>query len=296
MGYKNAKDILPQPLLAMVQQYAAGECLYIPQTAKHPRTPNPQTAQRDEEICRRYMSGSSVRQLAGEYYLAPQSIYKILAKQRSTSVFERNSCFPSPAPCDMLVAQTDERRPHMARIIKEISEPYKTPALDLIEEAFTDWRDETEGKMVRRFVEEIRSKRYYLPQLELICTDETGEIIGYAMFSRFHLEGKFEDELLMLTPVCVKPAFQRQHISRDMLEYGFAHAKAMGFKAVIVEGNPANYRSRGFMTAAEHGVMPGKTVHLPHIDCLMVKELTEGALKTIQGVVEYDFYDTLMEE
>ena len=105
-----------------------------------------------------------------------------------------------------------------------------------------------------------------------------------------------EDELLMLTPVCVKPEFQRQHISRDMIEFGFARAREMGFKACIVEGNPANYRNRGFVTAAEHGILPGKTVHLPRIECLMATELIPGAFETIQGEVEYDFYECLNEE
>lgn len=34
--------------------------------------------------------------------------------------------------------------------------------------------------------------------------NETDDILGYAMFSRFHLEGKYEDKLLLLSPVAVK--------------------------------------------------------------------------------------------
>lgn len=184
----------------------------------------------------------------------------------------------------------------MARHIHPILPEQRTSALDLIYESFTDWRDETEGNLVRQLVEEIRSKRYYLPELEIVCADDEGQLLGYCMFSRFHLNGRFENELLMLTPVCVKPEYQRQHISRDMIEAGFERAREMGFKACIVEGNPANYRSRGFVTAAHNGILPGKTVHLPHIDCLMAIELVPGAFETIQGTVEYDFYDTLKEE
>lgn len=184
----------------------------------------------------------------------------------------------------------------MTRSIHPITDAYLQSSLDLVYESFSDWRDDTEGKMVCRLVKEIRSKKYYLPELEIICTDDDGAIIGYCMFSRFHLNGKFENELLMLTPVCVKPEYQRQHISRDMIEFGFARAREMGFKACIVEGNPANYRNRGFVTAAEHGILPGKTVHLPRIECLMATELIPGAFTTIQGEVEYDFYECLNEE
>ena len=184
----------------------------------------------------------------------------------------------------------------MARYIKHMSEEYRIPALELVEEVFTEHENAQEGKLVRALVEEIRSKRFYLPELELIMTDENDAVIGYAMFSRFHLEGRFEDELLLLSPVAVKTALQRQHISKDILEYGFERAKELGFKAVIVEGNPANYRSRGFVTAADHGIVPGKTVHLPHIDCLMAKELVEGAFATIRGAVEYSDYEVLTAE
>ena len=45
-----------------------------------------------------------------------------------------------------------------------------------------------------------------MPELEFIMVNEADEEIGYAMFSRFHLEGKYEDELLIITPFyeCLK--------------------------------------------------------------------------------------------
>lgn len=35
---------------------------------------------------------------------------------------------------------------------------------------------------------EIRNKKYYLPELELVMVDENNEIIGYCMFYRFHID------------------------------------------------------------------------------------------------------------
>ena len=147
--------------------------------------------------------------------------------------------------------------------------------------------------MVRNLVEEIRGMRYYLPQLELIMVDETDEVIGYVMFSRFHLGGKYEDELLILTPVAVKTALQRQHISKDLIEYGFQVARQMGYAAVIVEGNPRNYNSRGFVTSASYGIVAAPSVGLPATECLMVKELIPGSLEHIRGVVDYSEYQSL---
>ena len=183
----------------------------------------------------------------------------------------------------------------MKRIIKTVTEEYKAATAAFVEKVFADTPGgEEEGRLVRGLVEEIRAKKYYLPALELMMVNEHDEIIGYAMFSRFHIEGRYEDELLLLTPVAVKTELQRQHISKDLLEYGLNKAKELGYKAVMVEGNPRNYNPRGFKTAADYGVLPGKTVHLPRIECLMIRELAPGALEHIHGTVEYSFYETLV--
>ena len=183
----------------------------------------------------------------------------------------------------------------MERIIKSMEDKYLFPSLELVEEVFAESMNPEEGKMVRRLVEEIRAKKYYIPGLELIMVDEKDEIMGYAMFSRFHIEGRYENQLLILTPVAVKTRLQRQHISRDILEYGFLVAEEMGFEAVLVEGNPRNYESRGFMPSYRFGVEAGPDIKLPHPDCLMIKGLKEGRLGGIKGVVDYSFYEALRE-
>ena len=99
----------------------------------------------------------------------------------------------------------------------------------------------------------------------------------------------------MLTPVAVKTELQRTHISKELLEFGFVKAREMGFQAVLVEGNPRNYRSRGFQPSYRYGIEAGPNIKLPHPDCLMVKELESGALERIKGVVDYSFYDALCE-
>ena len=179
------------------------------------------------------------------------------------------------------------------RIIKSMEEKYLVPALELVENVFTASESAEEGALVRRLVEEIRSKRWYLPQLELIMVNEADEIIGYSMFSRFHLEGKYEQELLILTPVAVKTEMQRQHISKELIEYGLEKAKEMGYRAVIVEGNPMNYRSRGFVTSHPYGITAHASVGLPAPECLMVRELIPGGLYGIQGQVNYSDYQAL---
>lgn len=183
----------------------------------------------------------------------------------------------------------------MERIIKSMESRYLLSSLDLVEDVFTKHKDAEEGRVVRRLVEEIRSKKYYIPDLELIMVNELDEVIGYAMFSRFHIEGKYEDELLLLTPVAVKTELQRTHISKELLEFGFAKAKEMGFKVILVEGNPRNYNPRGFQSSYLYGIEAGPNIKLPRPECLMVKELQPGALENVKGAVDYSFYDALQE-
>lgn len=178
------------------------------------------------------------------------------------------------------------------RTITAMKPEYLLPSLELVEQVFTEHENADEGRLVRALVEEIRSKEYYLPELELLMLED-GEVIGYVMFSRFHIEGKYEDRLVLLSPAAVKTSCQRQGISRELIKYGLKKAAEMGFTAAMVEGNPANYRARGFQTSANFGIVAGPNIHLPHVDCLMVAELIPGGLEGMQGEVDYSIYNTL---
>ena len=178
------------------------------------------------------------------------------------------------------------------RTITAMKPEYLLPSLDLVERVFTEHADAAEGKLVRALVGEIRAKEHYLPELELLMLQDD-ELVGYVMFSRFHIEGRYTDRLVLLSPAAVRTDCQRQGISRELIEHGMRKAAAMGFTAAMVEGNPANYRARGFVTSKPYGIVAGPNIHLPHEDCLMVAELVPGGLAGIHGTVDYGFYDTL---
>lgn len=60
-----------------------------------------------------------------------------------------------------------------------------------------------------------------------------------------------------------------------------------------MEGNPMNYRSRGFVTSKDYGITAHESAGLPAEECLMVKELIPGGLAGIHGQVSYSDYQTL---
>ena len=181
----------------------------------------------------------------------------------------------------------------MERIIKAVTDKEMNDTLDFVEKVFTDSENAENGRLVRNLVAEIRSGKYYVPELDLIMVNEHGEIMGHVMFSRFHIEGRYDRELLILTPMSVKTELQRQHISKDLIEYGLQKARDMGYRLCMVEGNPMNYRARGFVTSADYGIFAHESVGLPHVDCLMIQELVPGALEGVHGYVNYSMYETL---
>ena len=69
--------------------------------------------------------------------------------------------------------------------------------------------------------------------------------------------------------------------------------KLVRYEAVIVEGNPQNYNSRGFETSYQHGIVASPKIGLPAVECLMVKELVAGALSHIKVTVDYSDYECL---
>ena len=86
MGYRNAEDILPQELILQIQNYVAGENIYIPQKKNNRRGWGSQTDicqeldQRNHQILTDYKNGMSVNKLAEKYFLSDKSIRRILHK------------------------------------------------------------------------------------------------------------------------------------------------------------------------------------------------------------------------
>lgn len=88
MSYKKADEFLPHDLLRAVQQYIDGASIYIPRKdgSKLPWGTNSGAKQgllaRNREIVARRLAGTSVVDLADQYFLSEKSIYKIISASR----------------------------------------------------------------------------------------------------------------------------------------------------------------------------------------------------------------------
>jgi len=84
MRYRNARDLFPKDVLALIQQYADGEYIYIPRKVEnrkqwgdntHSKT---ETNARNQEIYSLYKSGHTVSELARKFFLSEKSIQRII--------------------------------------------------------------------------------------------------------------------------------------------------------------------------------------------------------------------------
>lgn len=88
MGYIRAEDILPKEVLLLVQQYVDGQMIYIPRKSGYhkPWGAGTQTKKdltiRNEQIYAKYISGVTVTQLSGEYFLTEKSIQRIVRQYK----------------------------------------------------------------------------------------------------------------------------------------------------------------------------------------------------------------------
>lgn len=60
--------------------------------------------------------------------------------------------------------------------------------------------------------------------------------------------------MLILASVSVEIEKQRHGIGKQMLKEGIEQAKEMGYKGMIVEGNPAVYSPLGFIISTKFGI------------------------------------------
>lgn len=87
MSYKKADKVLPAELLALVQQYVDGECLYIPRKDER-RAWGASTQIRSElqsrnaHIYEGYLSGMTTSELAELYCLSIKSVQRIVLQKK----------------------------------------------------------------------------------------------------------------------------------------------------------------------------------------------------------------------
>ncbi len=127
----------------------------------------------------------------------------------------------------------------------------------------------------------LRNVSAFIPELDFVA-ELDGQIVGNILYSKAIItsEKGEEHEVVTFGPLSVLPSHQKTGIGSKLIKYTIELAKAMGYKAVVIFGNPAYYHRFGFVNAEEFHIT---TSDGGNFDAFMVLELFEGALRGISG-------------
>ncbi|HBM80459.1 MAG TPA: GNAT family N-acetyltransferase [Clostridiaceae bacterium] len=130
-------------------------------------------------------------------------------------------------------------------------------------------------------VHKIRKAPAFIKELSFIACDND-RIVGNIIYSKAKVidDENREFKVLCMGPIAVLPSYQRQGIGSLLMNYSIEKAKRLGYKAVIIFGNPDYYHRFGFINAKEYGI---QTSMGNNFEAFMALELCSGGLNGISG-------------
>jgi putative acetyltransferase len=99
------------------------------------------------------------------------------------------------------------------------------------------------------FTAQIRASPGYVPELTFVADDQ-GELVGFTMLSYVRAG---ERDVLILTPMAVRPDRQRSGVGKQVVRAAIAAADERREPVLLVEGVPSYYPQFGFRSASELG-------------------------------------------
>jgi Predicted acetyltransferase len=135
------------------------------------------------------------------------------------------------------------------------------------------------------FAENLRRSENCIPELALIA-EKGGKLIGQVMFTKTYITQTNGErfECLMLAPISVLLEYRNQGVGATLIKEGFKRAKLLGYKAILLCGDPAYYGRFGFKPISHWGITH-QTIPEPYV---MGYELIDNALKEIKGIARVE--------
>ena len=146
-------------------------------------------------------------------------------------------------------------------------------------EAF--WNHFSPGCNEHYLLHVMRDSLAFVPELDLVA-EHDGRIVGNVVCMKGVIQGDdgVKYEVLSLGPISVLPEYQRKGIGGRLIGRTRELAREMGFRAVLLCGDPDYYLYQGFVPAELLGI---RTADDMYAMALHVCELYEGALSGVRG-------------
>lgn len=127
----------------------------------------------------------------------------------------------------------------------------------------------------------MRDCKAFVPQLAL-CAWHGDELVGCAYHTLAAIvdEGGARHPVLCLGPIGVLPGWQRKGVGAALIREAQTRARALGYAAIALYGDPAYYGRQGFAPAERFGV---RTPDDMYADALQLCALDPEALAGVSG-------------
>ena len=154
---------------------------------------------------------------------------------------------------------------------------------NLIRESF--WNVYRPGCSEHYVMHVLRDDPAFVKELDFVM-EKDGRLIGQNMFMKTVIDaddGRTIDVLTM-GPICIANDLKRKGYGKILLDFCLEKAAAMGFGAVLFEGNIGFYGKCGFTYAREFGIRYHDLPEGADDSFFLCRELAPGYLDGITGV------------
>ena len=131
----------------------------------------------------------------------------------------------------------------------------------------------------------LRNDPAFVKELDFVL-EKDGRLIGQNMFMRTRIDADDGRAVPVLTmgPICITPELKRHGYGKRLLDATLERAAAMGFGAVLFEGNIGFYGRCGFTYARSFGIRYHDLPEGADDSFFLCRELKEGYLSGVTGV------------
>ena len=133
----------------------------------------------------------------------------------------------------------------------------------------------------------LRDDPAFVKELDFVM-EKDGVLIGQNMFMRTVINADDGRVIPILTmgPIGITPELKRHGYGKKLLDYSLERASAMGFGAVLFEGNIGFYGKSGFDYARNFGIRYHDLPEGADDSFFLCKELIPGYLDGITGIYQ----------
>ena len=154
---------------------------------------------------------------------------------------------------------------------------------NLVRESF--WNVYRPGCSEHYVIHVLRDDPAFIKELDFVM-ERGGRLIGQNMFMRTVIDADDGRVIPVLTmgPICITPELKRCGYGKKLLDYSLERAAAMGFGAVLFEGNIGFYGKSGFDYARRFGIRYHDLPEGVDDSFFLCRELKSGYLDGVTGV------------